>query len=78
MRIRFLQCENKDGDHLLRNHTICFRYIDSTTPLLPLSEISSLYQSSLAVCLCLYSPKDKFSHDATHLVKLIKGVRFLT
>ena len=39
-------CENKDADQLCGNRTadqrLCFRYIDSTIPLLPKSEISSL------------------------------------
>ena len=40
----FCVCENKDADQLL-----CFRYIDSTIPLLPKYEISSLYPSYVAV-----------------------------
>ena len=39
-------CENKDADQLRGNREadqrLCFRYIDSTIPLLPKSEISSL------------------------------------
>ena len=39
-------CENKDADQLHGNseadQRLCFRYIDSTIPLLPKSEISSL------------------------------------
>ena len=45
--------ENKDADQLSGNHEadqhLCFRYSDSTIPLLPTSEISSLYISSVAV-----------------------------
>ena len=42
----FCICENKDADQL-RGHReadqrLCFRYLDSTIPLLPKSEISSL------------------------------------
>ena len=40
----FSICENKDADQHL-----CFRYIDSTIPLLPKSEISSLWPASVAV-----------------------------
>ena len=36
--------ENREADQRL-----CFRYMDSTIPLLPKSEISSLYPSSVAV-----------------------------
>ena len=39
-------CENKDADQLRGNREadqrLCFRYIDSTIPLLPKSKISSL------------------------------------
>ena len=46
-------CENKDADQLRGNREadqrLCFRYIDSTIPLLPKSEISSLKPSSVAV-----------------------------
>ena len=49
----FCICENKDADQLPGNREadqrLCFRYIDSTIPLLSKSEISSLYSSSVAV-----------------------------
>ena len=42
----FCICENKDADQLCGNRTadqrLCFRYTDSTIPLLPISGISSL------------------------------------
>ena len=42
----FLHCENKDADQLRGDREagqrLCFRYTDSTIPLLPKSEISSL------------------------------------
>ena len=42
----FCICENKDADQLRGNRKadqrLCFRYIDSTIPLLSKSEISSL------------------------------------
>ena len=42
----FCICENKDADQLRGNREadqrLCFRYIDSTIPLLPTYEISSL------------------------------------
>ena len=41
----FCICKNKDADRLRGNHEadqcICFRYIDSTIPLLPKYEISN-------------------------------------
>ena len=49
----FCICQNKDTDQLRGNREadqrLCFRYTDSTIPLLPKSEISSLLPSSVAV-----------------------------
>ena len=49
----FCLCENKDADQLRVNREadqrLCFRFIDSTIPLLSISEISSFYPSSVAV-----------------------------
>ena len=49
----FCICENKDADHPRGNceadQRLCFRYTDSTIPLLLKSEISSLWPSSVAV-----------------------------
>ena len=49
----FRICENKDADQLHGNREadqrLCFRYTDSTIPLLSKSEISSLKSSSVAV-----------------------------
>ena len=42
----FCICENKDADQIRGNREadqrLCFRYTDSTIPLLPISEISCL------------------------------------
>ena len=49
----FCICKNKDADQLRGNREadqrLCFRYMDSTIPLLFKSEISSLLSSSVAV-----------------------------
>ena len=49
----FCICENKDADQLCvdreADQHLCFRYTDSTIPLLPKSEISNLWPSSVAV-----------------------------
>ena len=54
----FCICENKDADQLRgdreADQRLCFRYTDSTIPLLPKSEISSLSQFSVAAQLGLY------------------------
>ena len=48
----FCICENKDADQLRGNREadqrLCFRCKDSTIPLLPKSEISNLWPSSVA------------------------------
>ena len=45
-KLAFYICENKDADQLRRDcaadQRLCFRYTDSTIPLLPNSETSSL------------------------------------
>ena len=55
----FCICENKAADKLCGNckadQHLCFRYIDSMIPLLSKSEISSLYPSSVAVQLGLWT-----------------------
>ena len=49
----FCICENKDADQLRGNREadqrLCFRYKDSTIPLLPKSEISSIKLTSVTV-----------------------------
>ena len=48
----FCICENKDAEQLRyreADQRLCFRYIDSTIPLLSKSEISSLQPFSVAV-----------------------------
>ena len=54
----FCICENKEADQLRGNREadqrLCFRYTDSTIPLLSKSNISSFYPSSVAVQPGLY------------------------
>ena len=49
----FCICENKDADQLRGNREadqrLCFRYLDSTIPLLAKSKISSFWPSPVAV-----------------------------
>ena len=49
----FCICENNDADQICGNREadqrLCFRYTNSTTPLLPKSKISSLYPYSVIV-----------------------------
>ena len=72
----FCICENKDADQLRGNREadqrLCFRYTDSTIPLLSISEILK----PLAIfCDCtakfvwdlVENSEDRFSHNEAHL-----------
>ena len=66
----FCICENKD---CAADQRLCFRYTDSTIPLLSKSEISSLKASSVVVqpgfVLDLVgNPEDRFSHNEAHMI----------
>ena len=74
----FCICENKDADQLRGNREadqrLCFRYTDTTIPLLSKSENFKL----LAIfCGCtawfvsdlVGNPEDRFSHNEAHIVK---------
>ena len=75
----FCICENKDADQLRGNREadqrLCFRYIDSTIPLLPNYEISSLYPSFVVVVWFVWdqvgNPEDRFSHNEAHLSRQV-------
>ena len=83
----FRICENKDADQLRGNREadqrLCFRYIDSTIPLLPIYEISSLSRISSS-CTAWFvrdlvgNPEDRFSHNEAHMFTfLTKQVNLL-
>ena len=59
----FCICENKDTDQLRSNcaadQRLCFRHAESTIPLLPKSEISSLWPSYVAVQPVFVGPGQK-------------------
>ena len=63
----FCLCENKGADQCL-----CFRYMDSTIPLLLKYEFSSIYPSSedadRFVSDLVGNPEDRFSRVAAHLL----------
>ena len=71
----FCICEIKDADQLCGNHReadqrLCFRYIDSTIPLLPKFQASShlLYLYSLICVGPGWKPECWFSHAAAHMI----------
>ena len=74
----FCICENKDADQLRgdreADQRLCFRYIDSTIPILSKSEISNLYPSSVAVqpglCRTWSETRLFFFHDAAQIIEL--------
>ena len=73
-KLDFCLCENKDADQLHGNREadqrLCFRYTDSTIPLLLKSEISSFYPASVTtgrfVSDLVGNPEDRFSRVAAH------------
>ena len=74
----FCICENKDADQLRGDHEadqrLCFRYTDSTIPLLPKYKISSLQPSSVIVQpgLCrTWSEITKTSFLTTRLINFV-------
>ena len=76
-RPAFCLSENKDADQLRSNQAakqhLCFCYTNSTIPLLPKSQFSSLSPSSVVVQpgLCLVGhPEDRFSRDKSHVFLL--------
>ena len=70
-------CGNKGADQLRINcaadQRLCFRYIDSTIPLLPKSKISS-FLAIFSNCAARFmsdlvgTPEDMFSHYAAQLI----------
>ena len=70
----FCICENKDADQLRGNREadqrLCFRYTDSTIPLPPKCEISSLLPSCVAHSPVCVGPtrKPRFSHNEAQMV----------
>ena len=73
----FCICENKDADQLCGNRTadqrLCFRYTDSTIPLLPRPE---RFKPITIFCGCtgwfvrdlVGNPEYRFSHNEAHIV----------
>ena len=62
----FCICENKDADQLRgdreADQRLCFRYIDSTLPLLSKYEMSCRFVSDL-----VGNPEDRFSQNEAHI-----------
>ena len=67
----FCICENKDADQLRGNREadqrLCFRYTDSTIPLLPwhlaiFCDCTARFVSDL-----VGNPEDRFSHNEAHI-----------
>ena len=68
----FCICKNKDADQLRGNREadqrLCFRYKDSTIPLLSKSEISSFCGcTAWFVSDLVKNPEDRFSHNEAHM-----------
>ena len=69
----FCICENKDADQLCGNpvadQRLCFRYTDSTIPLLPKFQAPShLLKLYSLVCVDqVRNPEDRFSHNEAQM-----------
>ena len=83
----FCICYNKDADQLRSNRgadqRLCFRYKDSTIPLLSKSKISRHYPFSFAtqICLCLTWPETKtlvFSRRGSFIYRSRKQLTKIT
>ena len=79
----FCICENKDADQL-RGHReadqrLCFRYTDSTIPLLPIKIWNFKPPAIFCGCTAWFmsdlvgNPEDRFSHNEAHIIKQIFG-----
>ena len=83
----FCICENKDADQLRGNREadqrLCFRYTDSTIPLLPIEKNFKLL-AILCGCTARFvsdlvgNPKDRFSHNKAQILRMSEKVKFLT
>ena len=75
----FCICENKDTDQLRGNceadQHLCFRYTDSTIPLLPKSEIFKPLAISCTVWFVsdlVGNPEDRFSQNVAHMSRVTR------
>ena len=68
----FCICENKDADQLRSNcaadQRLCFRYTDSTIPLLPKSEIIICGCTARFVWGLVGNPEDRFSQNEARII----------
>ena len=68
----FCICENKGADQLCGNRTtdqrLCFRYMDSTIPLLPNFEAIFCGCTARFVSDLVGNPKDRFSHNEAQMM----------
>ena len=78
----FCICENKDADQLRGNREadqrLCFRYIDSTIPLLPKSKAIFLSCTAQFMTDLVGNPEDRFSHNEAHITFVKKTTKILT
>ena len=71
----FCICENKDADQLRGNREadqpLCFRYMDSTIPLLSKSEVVSIWSSSVVLQPGLCWTRSETQKTGFHTTRLI-------
>ena len=80
----FCICENKDADQLRGNseadQRLCFRYMDTTIPLLSKSETFKLLvifcsRTAWFVSDLVGNPKDRFSHNEAQILVIVGKCR---
>ena len=81
----FCICENKEADQLRGNREadqrLCFRYTDSTIPLLPIPNFKP--QANLCGCTAWFvwglvgNPEDRFSHNEVHIIRTFFNIEVL-
>ena len=79
----FCICGNKGADQLCGNRTtdqrLCFRYTDTTIPLLSKSKISTFFCGCTArfVSDLVGNPEDRFSHNEGQFILVINLIRIV-
>ena len=76
----FYKCENKDPDQLRSNcaadQRLCFRYADSTIPILSKSEFQAFsHLLRLYSPVCVGNPEDRFSHNEAQITQPILSTK---
>ena len=70
LHMRKQRPDKHQGNHVA-DQGLCFRYTDSTIPLLSKVEISTSSRTARVVSDLVGNPEDRFSHNEAHLVEVL-------